>query len=97
VGKTDPVASNSFSLYIPKAQVTDSGQYILQVTNTNTLQSVRSNPVQVLVTSQPLTVTITRDPVSSVVAMGNTATFDVAISGTYPITFQVYTFHAENS
>jgi len=76
--------ANSATYSIPVAQVTNSGSYTLQVSNS--FSSTTTLAALLTVTNAP--VVIVTQPVSLVVVEGTPATLSVSVSGTAPFTYQ---------
>ena len=83
-GDSDISGANSSTYTTPAASLADSGtKYSVVVSND--LGTVTSNDASLTVTVKPA---ITTQPVSQVVATGQTASFSVAATGTEPLAYQ---------
>ncbi len=78
--------ATSASYTISSAQTSDAGNYA--VTVSNSAGSVTSNTATLTVNSTTTAPTITAQPASQTVNVGDTATFSVTASGTAPLAYQ---------
>jgi hypothetical protein len=82
-----PISGATWAPYvIPSAQVSDTANYHVVVTNS--VAAVSSNTATLTVTAVIVAPTITTPPASQTVVQGGSATFTVAASGTTPFTYQ---------
>jgi pectate lyase len=78
--------ATSSSLMLTNVQASNAGSYT--VTVTNSVGSATSNAAILTVNATTTAPTITTQPASQTVAPGNSVTFNVAASGTAPLTYQ---------
>ena len=79
--------ATSFSYTTPATTSFDNGAQ-LTVLVSNTVGSVTSNAASLTVNAAPVAPSITTQPVSQAVTAGQTATFNVAATGTAPLSYQ---------
>ena len=80
-------AATAASYTTPATSTADSGAKF-DVVVSNTVSSVTSSQATLTVNSAPVAPTITTQPANQTVTAGQTATFNVAASGTAPLTYQ---------
>jgi hypothetical protein len=83
-----PISGANAATYTTPPVSTSDNNSMFQVVVSNAAGSVTSAAGMLMVTTDPVAPTVTSQPASATVMVGQTASFSVAVSGTQPMTYQ---------
>src|SRR5271154_4512163 len=83
-----PISAATAAIYTTPPTTMSDNNSLFQVVVSNSVGSVTSTAGTLTVTPDPVAPSVTSQPASTTVMVGQTATFSVAASGTQPLTYQ---------